>query len=424
MPLHLFRCAAPLALALICVFSAAAATADEAAAELGLDEAIRLALAHQPQLEAQRAAVASARASAVAAAQLPDPRLSFGVTDLTVTGPDAYTLRRESDTQLMLGLSQDFPRGDSRQLQGERARRLADWQNAELAKLRREVIRDTALAWIEVWRPERAQALAQSAGREAELQAQAAEIAYRTGKATQAELLAARVALESLRDEADGDAQQAAHARNQLSRWLAADAARPLPAQLPATPPPPPLDELLAQLRAHPHLSASARQVEIARSDVALAEQGYKPAYSLELDYGYRPDYADYASLKVGMDLPFFTRNRQDQTLAARLAELQRAQSLADDDWRMHSAELRLNYRDWELLQQRLARFDQQILPQAQTRIDAALLAWQAGSGTLLQVLEARRAALELRLQRLDLETDNARHQVQLHYLTGERHEP
>jgi cobalt-zinc-cadmium efflux system outer membrane protein len=410
---------APLALALMLVV--ATASAQDAEAVLTLDAAVDLALTQQPQLEAQRAAADGARESVAAASQLPDPRLSFGISDLTITGPDSYSLRRESDTQIMTGISQDFPRGDSRRLRGVRAQHLADWQDSELQRLRRDIERETALAWIDAWKPERAQALALAAAEQAELQTQAADIAYRAGKASQSDLLAARVALEMLRDEIAADKQAAAHARNQLSRWIGAAAFRPLPPALPQRPLPA-LASLQQQMTSHPHLDANAKQVEVAQDEVALARQAYKPGWNVELDYGYRPEYADYATLKVGIDLPFFTHNRQDRELAARLAELNRMEALAEDGRRMHLAELRLNYRDWELLQQRLEHFDQLILPQAESRGDAARVAWQSGAGTLMQVLDARRAALALRLQRLDLEADNARHLAQLRYLAGEHH--
>lgn len=405
--------------ALVLVFNLPPALAQSAGEPLTLDQAVHAALARQPQIEAQQAAIREAREAAVADAQLPDPRLSFGISDLTVTGADAYTLRRESDTQIVAGISQEFPRGDTRRLRGERGERIAELRSAELDRLRREIERETTLAWIDVWKPERARELAEAAAREAALQSQAVEIAYRAGKATQAEWLAARVALEALNDQVAASEQTAAHARNQLSRWIGEDAFRPLSADL-SQHPPKPLGDLLTQLSNHPHLNAVAQQVAVARSEVALAEQDYKPGWNVEVDYGYRPEFSDYATVKVGMDLPFFTGNRQDRQLAAKLAELDRVQALAADNLRMHRADLRLNFQDWTLLKQRIERYDQTILPQAQTRIEAAQLGWQSGAGTLAQVLDARRAALDLRLQRLDLQADNARHLAQLHYFDFE----
>ncbi|GAC1628461.1 MAG: TolC family protein [Nevskia sp.] len=412
-----------LALWLLLSFPPGFARADESyAAETGgpplsLADTRRLALERQPSLLAQAAAVEAARASAVAAAQLPDPKLKGGVSDLTITGRDIGTLTRESDTQFNIGIAQDFPRGDKLKLRGRRAQAEAELADRQLQLQRLALERDIGLAWIEVWKPQRALALARAAEREAALQLDNAKIAYANGKTAQADVRTASVTLALMRDDIAKLEQDTAHARSLLSRWIGEAAYRPLPEQLPAWPEPAPLAELLVSLRQHPHVGIAARQVDVAEASVALAKQAYKPDWSVELGYALRPNYADYVNLQVGIDLPVFTANRQDRELAARRAELERAEQLKEDDYREHAAEARLNYGDWTLLAGRLARFDDSILPEAQARIDAARLAWSSGSGTLAAVLDARRAALDARLRRLDLESDRAKHAIALRYL-------
>ena len=75
-----------------------------------------------------------------------------------------------------------------------------------------------------------------------------------------------------------------------------------------------------------------------------------------------------------------------------------------------------MNADDWQRLQARLRRYDDSLLPQSRARIEAALVAYGAGSGLLKDVLDARRMALELAMQKLDLQLDSAKHQVQLRY--------
>lgn len=396
---------------------------DPSAPALSLVEARRLALDKQPLLEAQSAQVETARQAAVAAGELPDPKLKGGVTDLTITGADIGTLRRESDTQFNVGISQDFPRAEKRRLRAVQAGAEADRAERELGRDRLMIEREAGLAWVAAWAPDRARAIAIATEREAVLQVEAVEIGYRNGRNSQAELRAAQVALALIRDEIAKLEQDGAHARSLLSRWIGDAATRPLPERLPDWPEPPPLPELLASLRQHPHIGAAAQEIAVAEADVALAKQAYKPDFSVELGYGYRPSFADYVNLQISIDLPIFTARRQDRTLAARLAEVDRAKSLRDNDLREHSAELRLNYGDWSLLKGRLARFDDVILPESRARIDAARLAWASGTGSLTAVLDARRALLEAELKRLELETDRAKHAIQLRYLgAGDAH--
>lgn len=405
-------------LPLFAVLSANAQSAPDTA--LTLPEAARLAVERQPMLEAQAAGVRAARENAVAGAQLPDPELRLGVRDLPVNTEDRYSLSRDSDTQIMIGVMQKFPAGASRRLRGEMGQREAEMAEQELVATRLLIRRDAALAWIEAWKPNQALAFTQEAVREAELQVRAVEIAYTANRATQADVLAARVALGLLRDEAEKQAQDTQHARSQLSRWIGDAAYRPLDPEAPPSDAPLPLDQLMARLRSHPHLTAYAKAVEVADADVDLAKQSYRPGWWVELGYGYRTAFSEMATLQVGVDLPVFTRNRQDRGVAAKLAIQERAAHLRDDQVRQQEAQARLNSADWSLLQGRLKRFDTEILPQSEQRTAAALAAWQSGQGTLPGILEARRMTLENRIKRLELEADAQKHRINLVYLAGE----
>lgn len=403
--------------ALLLLACASARAADDPDAVLTLVTARTLALERQPLLAASEAEVQAARERAAAAGALPDPRLRGGVTDLTVTGADAGTLRRESDTQFVVGIAQDFPGAGKRSLRTARADAETTLAERRLQLQRLQLEREVGLAWVEVWRPQQALVLARASAREADLQLEAARIAYGNGRSSQAEVRAASLARALIGDDIAKLEQDEAHARANLSYWLGDAAARPLPAQLPDWPAPPALDELLARMRRHPHLGVSEQAVAVADAEVALARQAYRPDWSLELGYGYRPAFTDYVNLQLSVDLPVFTANRQDRALAAQQAERERALFMRDDELRQHAAEARLNLGDWTRLETRLKSYDETILPEAEARIEAARLAWAAGSGTLAAVLDARRAALDARMRRLDLEADRAKHALALRYL-------
>jgi outer membrane protein TolC len=403
-------------------------TADAAPAEeaLTLAAAADLAVANQPLLEAQRHAVTAARESAVAASRLPDPMLVGGVSDVMLGGPERYNLSGEGETQTLLGIKQSFPGGGERRWLGKRGDAQADQMAAELDEQTRRVRREAALAWLETWQAVRAQQLLAQSIAEAEREQQATDIAYRAGRAGQAEVLASRVSVELLADQLAGMAQDEWHARNMLRRWIGADADRPIELALPRLAMPPDEATLIAALERHPHLTAQTAAVDVARAEVEIARADYVPDWSVELAYGYRPDLEDMATLQFEVGLPVFRRNRQDRQVASRSAELARAESLRDDWLKQHRAHVALNVADWNRLQQRFRRYDEVILPGAQQRLDAALAAYGAGRGMLLGVIEARRSLLEIRMQRLDLELDAARHEVELQYFAahGAAHDP
>jgi outer membrane protein TolC len=390
---------------------------------LSLATARTLALAHQPLLQAQSAAVVAARQSAIASGQLPDPVLSGGLTDLTITGSDRYTLRNESDTQFQAGIKQQFFGGDKRKLRSQRANYVADGLDAELEESRRMIAREAGMGWIDVWKALRAQSVVEASIAQAKLQEQTVMIAYTNNRASQAEVLTARVAVELLNDQLASFQQMEWHARNQLRRWIGDAAERPLQMNLPDWPTPN-LDQMLTHLANHPHVQIQSAAVEVAKTSLDLAQANYSPDYSVMAGYGYRPGFADYASITFEIDLPFFTANRQDRGVAAASSQLNEADQKREDWLKQHRAEITLNVSDWNRLQERFIRYDTAILPQAQNRMEAALAAYSAGQGSLTAVLDARRSLLDIRMQRLDLEADSARHQISLAYFNHEASAP
>ena len=401
--------------------SGVAAHADDSGVALELPDAQALAIAHQPLLDAQAAAARSARENAIVAAQLPDPKLNFGVQDYPINTDTAYSLRKDDFTMLSVGVMQDFPLAQKRRLRGEVGQRGAEMAEQDLAASRLMVRRDAAMAWLEVWRPERAAVVARASENEAELQAQAVEIAYRTGKATQAELLAARVDLQLMQDEVADLNQQAAQARDGLSRWIGEDARRPLCPDLPKWSAATDADALLTRLHSHPMLVSAEKQTEMAQAEVELAKAAYKPDWGVELEYANRLEFSDFVSLKVSVDLPVFTHNRQDRGLAAKLQDQDRAEQLREDVWRQQAALARQSLTNWQRLQERLTHYDKDILPQSAQRVEAARLAWQSGQGTLSAVLDARRVDLENRMKQIDLKKDAAMSRLNLQFLAGEQ---
>lgn len=407
------------------VVMAAFTPADETAVEteadrlaLTLPETEALALTRQPLLEAQAARVRGGREQAVADAQLPDPEFMTGVRDLPISGADAFALDRDNFTMVMAGVRQAFPRSEKRRLMGERRDIEADADELELAAMGREVRREAALAWLDVYYAERALEPARALVEEYEAQLQALEIALMSNRASQADLLAARVERDLARDRVRSLARDVERARAQLARWLGAEAAqRPLPPQLPNLPPPPALEQVLTAVQTHPHLNSFSERVRLAETEIALARQDYKPDWALSLEYGYRARFPDYIGVQFEMGLPLFTGQRQNRRLAARLANAEEMRGQQADVLRQQEAQVRSAYATLQAARERSHEFERSILPQARHRVEAAQLAFES-RGVFADLLLARRARLETELLQLEQLVEIARAQVQLRYFT------
>jgi outer membrane protein TolC len=398
-----------------------AAPAGHAASPLTLSEAQDIAETNQPVLSGQRAGVRAAEEAAVAAGQLPDPKLQLGLLNVPVTGPDAFSLTRDFMTMRMVGVMQEFPREAKRKLRAELAGIDGQQRQQELAFTRRAIRRDTAMAWIDVWYAQRNVELVQALQRETERQIESLAIAVRSAKAVPAEVLAARIELDLARDRGDAQKQRAETARAELSRWIGDAAQRPLPADPPSLPQPAALESLVDRLQAHPHLSALDKQVSMAEKEAELAKKGGLPDWNLQVGYAFRgAAYSDMMSVQVGVDLPLFQKNRQLRDFSSKLALAERARAMRQDNLREMQAMMRRVYAEWASASERAQRYRSSTLPQAAARTEVALAAYRAGRGDLARVLEARRMEIDLRVQQLMLEADIARGQAQIAYYQEE----
>ena len=406
------------ALCSLVLIVAVAPIAHAADTTLTLSEALRLAAERSRQLAAQDSAAMASREMAAAAGQLPDPTLKFGVENLPVNGPDAYSLTSDFMTMRRIGVMQEFTRGEKRQLRAERLEREADRTLAEKSATLATIQRDTALAWLDRYYAEAMAAQVAELIAASRLEIEAADSAYRSGRGGQADVFAARSAVVALEDRSSEIGRRIRTARTALGRWVG-DAAN---AQLAGKPD---IDTVRLDARAletelahHPQISLLDRQAEIATTEARLAQANRKADWSLEVMYSQRGSaYSNMVSVGVAIPLQWDQKGRQDRELAAKLAIADQAEAQREEALRAYAGEVRGQIEEWENGRERRARFERELLPLARDRTQAVLAAYRGGKGSLNDVLAARRNEIEVRIQALQLETDSARLWAQLNFL-------
>lgn len=409
---HFWRCLAS-GCALAC-----AAGVGAAAPSLTLAQAQQRALEHSRQLVAQGLAADAARDMAVAAAQLPDPVLKAGVDNLPLSGADRYRIGADSMTMRRIGIAQELTSSEKRRWRAARYESEAGRSQAAGEALTAAIQRDTAIAWLDRYHLERmvAELARQIALSRDEIAA--AEAGYRGGRASQAGLLDARAALLALEDRATEIGLQSRNAAIMLARWTgeaqdAALAGEPDTASVaidPAT--------LETTLEHHPQVAVLARQAEVAQAEAGLARANRSPDWSVEVAVQQRgPGYPNMVSFGLSVPLQWARARRQDRELSARLAAASQAQAERDEVLREHVAEVRSQFAEWQAGRERIVRFEKEVLPLASDRTNAVIAAYRGGKASLADVLAARRAESEQRLQLLQVQRDNARAWAQLTYI-------
>ena len=401
---------------------------------LTLAEAQRLAVERSRNLAAQSRGVDAAREMAAAASRLPDPVLTLAVDNLPIekerppeepahpalakASGNRYSTTRDSMTMKRIGVMQEWTRGEKRELRAERYRLEANKGQAEIDAARATIRRDTAIAWMDAWHAD-AMAAAIAEQRVRGLQeAELAEAEYRAGRGTQGDLLMARTNLAMLDDRAAELERKAKVARTTLARWAGPDASRPLAGRPEFAGVHIDAHGLDADLGRHPQIQVLARAQEIAAADARIAQAAAKPDISTELSYQMRGSaYGDMVSFEVKIPLPWDTGNRQDREVRARLAIADQASDLRDEALREHVAEVRNMLHEFESNRGRIVRYEREIVPLAAARAEATMSAFRGARATANEVLAARRAELEARLQQLQLEGETARLWAQLSFL-------
>lgn len=401
-------------LALITLLAyAVVASAVAADASLSLDRARELAMKKQPSLDALELGARVAEEGAAAEGELPDPRLKFGALNFPTRN---FPRAREDMTQFGISYEQMVPGGDKRRLRVERGRSEAAQLRAEQAGQREVIRRDVALAWLGAWGAAQAERMLQGLQAEFRQTIDAATVAVGTGRGTQAEILAARGLLNQSGDRLLELKAQAERARADLGRWIGDASHGALPEAPPAWAQPAPLPELIARLDGHPQHSSMLAAESTADADVALAREYGRSDLSWEVGYFLREgeNRSDMVMFQLTFELP--RQAREDRLIESRLKQRDRVREQRNDHLRQLRAELETGYSEWLRTGERLANFDARILPDARSRIDALLAAYQGGRTELAMVLEARRSLTEARLQRLALEVTRAKARAGLEY--------
>lgn len=385
---------------------------------LSFEAALKVATRSSPDIAAQTSNVEAMRSASVAAGRLPDPKLALGIENLPATGPEQWSLTRDFMTMRKVGLMQEVPNHAKRAAQTAAADAAVAKAEAERRLTVSSVRRDTALAWLDRYYLERRDTLYDDLERENKLFADAVQAQLGAGRGMPADVVEPKQEAADIADRRDELAGQIAKAKAVLRRWVGAAAAEPLTGE------PPKLGVDFAHLREHVHehpdLAVFAPMAEMAQAQVHEAEAAKRPDWGVELAYGRRGSaYSDMVSLQFTLDLPLFTKNRQDPQIRARREELRRVQTERDAMFRDHTQELEGDLAEYEVITRQLARLRATRLALAQQKVDYTLASYRGGNGDLSAVLSARRELIDVRVRQLELESKQAAAAAKLYYFYG-----
>ncbi|WP_315980757.1 TolC family protein [Aliamphritea spongicola] len=177
-------------------------------------------------------------------------------------------------------------------------------------------------------------------------------------------------------------------------------------------------------------MKALNKKLAMQQTGVDLAKQAYEPQWGVRASYGYRSsdssgaDRADLVTFGVTLDMPVFSTVKQDSGVDAAVYRREAVKSERILLLRKMIAEYSAARVQRERLEEREARYRHQILPQMRLQAQAALNAYTADNGDFAEVVRARIAELNGRIDALELAVDQQILTARMNYFLATEHLP
>ena len=410
---------------------------------LSLEQALQLAIQYDPLLKGNAHRKDRFNAEAEASLYWANPQVSASVQNLPT---DGFAFDQEPMTQFKVGLKQQLPRGDENLYSQQKYQVMADQMSVESQARKAWLKREVTLTWLDwVYATRRIGLL----DKEKSLLTQLLDFtdsrySQGVGTAAQQDILQVRLALLSLDDKYVQAYQQKNEARSALSKWFGAPLDESVSAPLTqSTRDAIEVDAILNDsnlslssfltviensepfsiLQHHPEAMLLQIQTQIEAQNVNIAREQTKSQWAFEASYGYRQDAqngasrADFVSLGVQVDLPFFNKSRQDASIAAAASKM----SASETDFRLKVNELAANA---EVLKSRLsalserkALYETALIGETRQLSEAELTAYTTDTGDIGDVVNANLKQVQVQDDLLKIDIERARTLASLAYL-------
>ena len=404
---------------------------------------VRQALAANPEVRAAEERLKAARAAVAPAGALPDPMLSAGVTNFSLSQPgfgDFMTMK-------MVGIGQTLPYPGKLSLR----RRAAEWQaaaaEAGLEGARLVVAQQVQDAWYELAFIDRALDIVRRNETLAGTLVRVAEARYTVGTAAQQDALRARVEATRLGEDASALIERR---RAVLARLNAAlDRPTDTPVENPAVPArlaaaavaesphrirfaaqtlgaraadsPLPDVAVLERMAAEssPELRGRDALITAQAARVELAGKAALPDFGVSISYGQRDGRSDMVSAMVSVPIPIHKGQKQDQELTearARLSALEAERRSGVNEINARIAEL---VSAIERDRAQLALLKAAVIPQARATLTSLTASYQVGKVDFSAVLDNQATVFNAETEYFRLLSDFARNVAQLERTVG-----
>ena len=375
-------------------------TSSRESAVLYLEQAVRVALENNPDLESMRAQSAAMRTLPSQAGALPDPVLSLNAINLPT---DTFNTGQEPMTQMQIALSQSIPFPGKRGLKREAHEHKADASDAMLAERRSSLTGDVRAAW---WRLMYQVRALQIIGQNKVLMRDFVDVAqtkYRVGNGLQQDVLLAQLELSRLLERELRLNGSRRSAQAELNALMGRQPDQPV--MLPASPlnldlPELPTEIALLQMAGDSRdlIVANRDLVQAAEADLEFARRDRYPDFRLGVAYGFRDgfdpmrgaDRTDLMSVMLSVNIPLYSGAKQSKAVEQRSFEVSRQRFALSDTMRRVEATVAQNFAEYHAARDQVVLLETAIIPQAQQTVSSMLAGYQVNEVDFLNVVNTQ----------------------------------
>ncbi len=393
---------------------------------MDLNGAVHAALRNAPEIRKTIANQNKLSQEAIADSQLPDPMFTAGIMNLPT---DSFDFDQEPMTQIQIGLQQSFPKGRSLKYSREKKEHLALATKQFEETLKLQITKNVRLAWFELlfW-----QKVLEKTNEQKKVFADLLDVTeslLANNKAQQHDVIRAQLELSELDVRITEVEKNIDVAKANLLRWIGQEyRGQSYSSLYPTLPQLAEFKDLQIQLHEHPILAADNATIASAKSNLKWACEQYKPGFTTGLAYGFRQGRniddsrrADFVSMNVKMDLPFFRANRQDRRVLASKESLVETQEKQDIDHKELLRTLEEEYSKWKQFSSNLTLYTNKLGPQAKQYSQATMLAYRNGNSDFATVARSYVRELDTMIATVKTRIDRDKAHINLLYLMGNR---
>lgn len=402
----------------------------QAPQSITIEQAVQEALQNNPGLLAEKLGIPVAETAAITARLRPNPVVSVSSDHLDWLGTGYSAVNGAGPTESALRIDVPWERGHKREYRVDTAGYAQKIAQARVADSIRRLRLDVTLACIDVMEAKARLELAQDNLKSLQGVVQLNETRLQGGAIPPIELTRSRVAMLQFRSNVKTAELALTTARVRLQTLLgrgpsqtpigSIDVSDPL--KIPIPPSAPALDQIQTRaLAVRPDIQAARLDQARSQSELRLQLANGKVDYTAGAEYRRQQGIngtGNSVGFFVSVPLPVFNRNQGE--IARVTSEEVQLQKQIEALQSQVSGEVTGAYREYETARQLIGDIESDLLGLSQEARNTTTYVYQAGAGSLLDVLDAQRAFNETMSTYYDAQADYRRAVSRLTSVVGE----